>query len=416
MPTLSDKTDLRKVVLTIDMGGSKNKAMVQEYPEGKTSVLLLDPEVADIPSASIDTIESHGELESRVWIQTAEGSYALGELARRRFGGILQLKELKYELAVPKVCGLVWLAKEKLNLPNNFAIYLTILLPSGEVQDKKQLKLSLEKVLRSFLTPSGKIRLKLLYCDFAAEGSGVYFYHRLYGGDRSLPPSIYAMLGYRNASIFSVRSGILSPGVTSTFGMAWLVNNFVAKVSGLSADNPAIVEVIVEAGSNCDSLVLQKLSRKRRMADVEADGELFSKALTLARQEYVLAIARWLRSNIDEDIEELIFCGGTVDYIHAEIDNFFQKQSKISIFWHGNISIPEEMFASIGNRLADVYALHQHIVVLLDAKMGYDRLVSVSTKANEVSDVKEFSTNTSQKFDYTPRPRPKNFVNVNENL
>ena len=143
MPTLSDKTDLRKVVLTIDMGGSKNKAMVQEYPEGKTSVLLLDPEVADIPSASIDTIESHGELESRVWIQTADGSYALGELARRRFGGILQLKELKYELAVPKICGLVWLAKEKLNLPNKIAIYLTILLPSGEVQDKKQLKLSL---------------------------------------------------------------------------------------------------------------------------------------------------------------------------------------------------------------------------------------------------------------------------------
>ena len=43
----------------------------------------------------------------------------MGELARRRFGGISQLKELKYELAVPKICGAFWLAKEKLNLGND---------------------------------------------------------------------------------------------------------------------------------------------------------------------------------------------------------------------------------------------------------------------------------------------------------
>ncbi len=242
MPTLRNKSDLRRIVLTIDMGGSKNKAIVQEYPEGRTEVLLLDPEVADIPQASINSIDSSGKLENRVWIQTSEGCYALGELARRRFGGILQLKELKYELAVPKVCGLAWLAKEKLDLDKCFGVYLTILLPSGEVQDKEQLKLSLEKTLRSFVTPTGKIRLKLLHCDFSAEGSGIYFHSQFDKGDRHSLPSVYAMLGYRNASIFSVRSGIISPGVTSDFGMAWLVNNFVSKVSGLSADNPAIVK------------------------------------------------------------------------------------------------------------------------------------------------------------------------------
>ena len=35
------KVDIRKIALTIDMGGSKTKAIVQEYPEGEPFVLLL---------------------------------------------------------------------------------------------------------------------------------------------------------------------------------------------------------------------------------------------------------------------------------------------------------------------------------------------------------------------------------------
>ena len=155
------------------------------------------------------------------------------------------------------------------------------------------------------------------------------------------------------------------------------------------------------------------------MADVEADGELFSKALTLARQEYVLAIARWLRSNIDEDIEELIFCGGTVDYIRAEIDNYFQQQGKIVISWHGNISIPNEIAADIGNRLADAYALHNYVIRILDSKTNYERLSTFPAETIMFSTAKSASSKNQvlhQECDYTPRPRPKNFVNVNEDL
>ncbi|MCC5603279.1 hypothetical protein [Nostoc favosum] len=76
---------------------------------------------------------------------------ALGELARRRFGGISQLKELKYELAVPKICGAFWLAKEKLNLGNDVAAYLSILLPPGEVQDKEQLQVRLKDAFEDLI-------------------------------------------------------------------------------------------------------------------------------------------------------------------------------------------------------------------------------------------------------------------------
>lgn len=421
MPALEDKPDLTKVLLTVDLGGSKNKAIVQEYPEGKMEVLLLDPEVADIPQASVGSIEAVGALEGRVWIQTEDGYYVLGELARRRFGGILQLKELKYELAVPKVCGLAWLVKEKLNLNKDFAVYLVILLPSGEVQDKEQLRLRLEKTLRSFKTPSGKMRLKLLYCDFASEGSGIYFHRQAFLGNNQPVASLYVMLGYRNASVFVVRNGIISPGITSNFGMAWLVNNFVSKVSGLSADNPRIVEAIIEAGTACNPLVLQKLSRKRKTAEAQVDGELMSKALLLAREEYWRTIVRWLRSNIEEDIKELVFCGGTADYIRAEIDSYFQEKMQVNLSWHGDISISDEISTGIGNRIADVYALHQHIIGKLDQKTGYERLansfVPVSISPNNGSICQSITSKLpGSEFDYTPRSRPKNFVNVNEDL
>lgn len=162
MPKTKEKTDVKKVVITIDMGASKTKAIVQEYPEGKPVVLLLDSEVADIAKASIESVQQEGSPESRTWVGIGDEYFALGELARRRFGGISQLKELKYELAVPKICGAFWLAKEKLNLGNDVAAYLSILLPPGEVQDKEQLQVRLKDAFRGFDTPAGKMRVKML--------------------------------------------------------------------------------------------------------------------------------------------------------------------------------------------------------------------------------------------------------------
>lgn len=418
MPTLKGKSDLRKILLIVDLGGSKSKATVQLYPEGAIEVLLLDPEVADIPNNSISRVESRGKLENRTWVQTEDGYYALGELARRQFGGILQLKELKYELAVQKICGLVWLAKEKLNLDNSLEIYLAVLLPAGEIQDKDQLRQRLAKTLRKFGTPSGKMQLKILYCDFASEGSGIYFHNEGIRRQSTSPvASTYIMLGYRNASIFSVRSGVISPGTTSEFGMSWLVNNFVTKVSGLSTDDPKLVEIIVQAGTTCDPIVLQRLSRKRKSIEVERDGLFMAQMLLLAKEEYLRAITRWFRSYIDDDVEELVFCGGTTDYLRADLDMYFQEKKKFSISWHGNIPIYDEVArAGLGNRMADVYALHQYILEKIDSKTGHQRAIATLSGTNRKSLNGCAEHINSHEFDYTPRTRPKNFVNVNENL
>ncbi|MDF5733561.1 MAG: ParM/StbA family protein, partial [Rhizonema sp. PD38] len=405
----------KKIALTIDMGASKTKAIVQEYPEGEPFVLLLDSEVADVAKASVEGIDPEGNPASRAWVGIGGEYYVLGELARHRFGGISQLKELKYELAVPKVCGAIWLAKEKLNLGNDVASYLSIMLPPGEVQDKEQLATRLKEACRSFQTPAGKMRVKILRYDVASEGSGIFLHRKRILAGGNMPTSMYVMLGYRNASVFIVRGGTPAKGITSNFGMSWLVDNFVSKASGLSPDNPNIVEVMVEAGASCDSQVLQKLSRKRKREEIQLDGELMSKALLLARDEYWRAIERWLRSKMDEDIEELVFCGGTADYIRPEIDTYFQKEG-IKVSWHADIFIPDEISSGMGNRMADVYALHQHMIIQFDKLSDYARSeVVVSAKSSGASVGDSMTTdNPFSKFDFTPVSRPNVFITVNE--
>ncbi|BAZ19205.1 hypothetical protein NIES4073_00750 (plasmid) [Kalymmatonema gypsitolerans NIES-4073] len=414
MPKTKEKTDVKKIVITIDMGASKTKAIVQDYPEGKPVVLLLDSEIADVAKASVESVQPEGSPESRAWVGIGDEYFALGELARRRFGGISQLRELKYELAIPKICGAFWLAKEKLNLGNDVAAYLSVLLPPGEVQDKEQLQIRLKDTFRGFDTPAGKMRVKMLRYDAASEGSGIFF-HRRRSLSNHVPVSMYVMLGYRNASIFTFRSGSIGAGITSNFGMSWLVNNLISKTSGLSPDNSNIIEVLIEAGASCDPQVMQKLSRKRKVDEIQLDGESMSKALLLARDEYWRAIARWLRSKMDEDIEELVFCGGTADYIRPEIDAYFQKEG-IKVSWHANIFIPDEISSGMGNRMADVWAFHQHMIIQFDKLTGYIRSEVVPLTKSVEGNTNNAGEEVKLKYNFTPCERPSTFIAVNENV
>ncbi|PMB06654.1 hypothetical protein CEN49_14985 [Fischerella thermalis CCMEE 5273] len=418
MAKTSDKSQPKKIVLTLDMGGSKTKAIAQEYPEGKPQVLLMDSEVADVSKASVESIDAEGLPESRVWVGVGGEYYVLGELARRRFKGISQLRELKYELAIPKVCAMIWLVKEKLNLHNDVALYLNILLPPGEVRDKEQLETRLREVFRGFETPAGRMRVKMIRYEVASEGSGVFF-HRRRVLDGNTPNSLYVMLGYRNASVFLVMGGVPSRGITCDLGMSWLVNNFVSKVSGLSQDNPNIVGVLVEAGADCNPQLLKKLSRKRKADEIKADGQLMSKALLLARDEYQRAIVRWLRSQMEEDVCEVVFCGGTADYIRYEIDAYFQKEDT-RVSWHGGIAIPD-IAGSMGNRMADVVALHEHMVLEFDRVTNYKRsqplfdapTVKPTSTANTLV---EANSSAKKVPNYTPREIPKEFLTMSDKI
>jgi hypothetical protein len=422
------KLDIEKIAISIDMGGSKTKAVVQRYPEGEEEVILIDSDLADVSKESLESLQAEGVPESRAWVGVLGEYYVLGMLARERFGGIAQLRELKYELAVPKICGTIWAAKEKLSLANDIAAYCAVLLPPGEVQDKGILETKLKEAFRSFETPSGKMRVKLLTFAAFAEGNGVLLHRKRTLGNAKYNSKNLAlvMIGYRNSSAFISKGGNLSRGVTSDFGMSWMVNSFVGRASGLSVDNPNVVEVLVKAGASCNACTLQQLSRKRKREEIATDGEAMAKAAKVARDEYARALCRWIRSVMPQDVDEIIFCGGTAEYIKPELDAYFVKLG-ISVVWHGGVEVPVHVADTMGSRMVDVWALHKSFVENIDKATGHVRDTSAPKQDAVAEETGEQSTAWKQwkpepkkvdkiVIDYTPQERPKEFLAMDDNI
>ena len=120
---------------------------------------------------------------------------------------------------------------------------------------------------------------------------------------------------------------------------------------------------------------------------------------------------------IEDDVQELVFCGGTADYIRSEVDTYFQKQD-IPVSWHANIPIPD-IASSLGNRMADVVALHEHMVLEFDRATGHERSQPLfgtpTAKPAGVADIK-MNANTLVKRvpNYTPREVPKEFLTMSD--
>ncbi|GAA6624239.1 hypothetical protein NUACC26_100640 [Scytonema sp. NUACC26] len=88
------------------------------------------------------------------------------------------------------------------------------------------------------------------------EGFGIARYRQNVLGDGFNQRNItVVMVGYRNLSILPIVRGIPQKGASSDLGMFLMVNNFVQDCgAGLSADDPKVVSVLVEAGASCDDI------------------------------------------------------------------------------------------------------------------------------------------------------------------
>lgn len=356
------------IVMSIDLGSSKTKIVTQELGSDSPLILLMDSQLADVEFESLDSVPIEGLASERAWVGFSNPSsdetqskiaknvyYTVGALARNRFGGLPQLTELKYELALPKILAAVWLARVSMSLPPKFNLYLSVLLPSGEMSDSDILKSRVASSLKSFDTPDGKMKIKLAGCQVSSEGSGLCLFRKEALGDKLHSISqICVMLGFRNASAYLIRSGVPEPGHTSDFGMHWMLEKLVSRVSGLDKNDPRTVQIIVE-GSDKPEL-LKKLSRKRSPIDIEADFQSISAALKLSKDEYVRAIVRWLKSL--GTASEILFCGGTAQYLRSELEDYYSNDTT-ELVWHGGVSLPLEVESLLGGyRLADVWVLH----------------------------------------------------------
>ncbi|MBW4568818.1 MAG: ParM/StbA family protein [Tolypothrix carrinoi HA7290-LM1] len=358
---MSTNTQQKKVALltlALDFGGSATKIVYATSLDQKARLLCMEPEVAVLARESILEYEG-GKLgssdpENVAWVAVGEQYRAVGYLAQSRFYANAGLSELKYERAIYKTLAAIWVIKEKLQLSSRLGVAIAVLLPPGEYEDRDRFEKMLRSSLAGYQTPTGRMSVSLKAFNCKPEGGGIYLVHRKKVGEvLKTRVCAIAMIGYRNASVLVSHRGVIGEGKTSDLGFIRMLEKVMSKTSGLNPKR--LTPAIVEAGDEVRSAALLRLPRSTTRELRAADVQQIVAAIKSARPEYAKILISWLDETLPLDVEEIVFCGGTADYLRKELNEHYDR---IPLFWNAELVIPKALDTfGLGNRLADVYGM-----------------------------------------------------------
>lgn len=357
MSKTTTKTQGPDVTAVFDYGGSITK-IIFTGPDRQVRLLCMEPEVASVPRESLLAYARDqlgvAEPQNTAWVAFRNDYRAVGYLAKQRFHAHAGLSELKYERALHKTLAALWVMKEKLKLPANFTVAIAVLLPPGEYGDRNRFERLLREALADYQTPTGRISVELLAFNCKPEGGGIYLMHnKKVGSVMKERVCVIAMIGYRNASLLVVQRGDVRPGKTSDLGFIRMVEKVVAKTSGQTVER--LTPEIVAAGAELKAAPLMRLARSTTREGRAEEVQQIIGAIKEARPEYVRSLTSWLDENLPSDCDELVFCGGTADYLKKELNEYYNR---FPIIWNADISIPTVLDKKgFGYRLSDVYGM-----------------------------------------------------------
>lgn len=366
-------------MLAIDFGGSGTKGIASIWG-GEVQVINMEPEVAEVRLESLSDSVKLGSTdpENVAWVGVGDEYRAVGFLAATKYRATRKLVPKKYIDAVYKVLAAVWVMQQRLGLGKTFKVAIAMLLPPGEMQDTSLLLPMLKSALGNFQTPTGNLQVNLVDAACYPEGAGVYMMYSKAQLDLVKQKTIaLLMVGYRNASVLVSRRGAVEQGKTSALGMAAMIEKVTERTSGYSSE--LLLKAVVAAGLEPKPNHFWRLvDRTTSSTGQQVEIERLIQAITLARTEYLMALRAWLGEVLPSrsELDELVICGGTADYLKGELELVFPV---IPTIWHGEIKFPPQLISSgLGNRLIDVYALSQ--CYFRQLKLKYDAQADVSLK------------------------------------
>lgn len=345
------------VVLALDFGGSGTKGIYSLYGSSQIYSLFMEPEVGDVTVESIKTHEQNlmgaTDPENRAWVSVNGKTKVVGYLAQSKYYANAGLVELKYERAVYKTLAAIWVVKEKLKLPSQIRIVLSVLLPPGEFKNKVEFEQLVRTFSANYLAVGFQMQVDCVMFKCLPEGAGIFLSHQKQVG-QALKQRVYAvvMVGFRNASVLISKRGIVSKeGKMSDLGMVRMLEKVVAATSGQTVER--LTRAIAEAGSDIDTRPLVRVLRSRSKEGRTCELTTIVKVIRTARHEYIAALTSWLDQVVPPDVEEILFCGGTADYIKKELNSHYPATPCI----FSGVAVPKSVDKhSLGNRLADVYS------------------------------------------------------------
>ncbi|MBE9229008.1 ParM/StbA family protein [Phormidium sp. LEGE 05292] len=348
-------------ILALDTGGEGTK-FIYSLISGEAYSGFMEPEVIEIPQSSQEEFQnlklSVAEPEDACWVGWNGQYHAVGYLAKTQFLANDRLAESKVEAASSKALAAIWVMAAKLKLKERFKLAVKLVLPPGEFAARETLQNKLLSQAKNFSTPSGKIFTEIVHFQCLPEGAGIYLNY-LDANENALKRKTIAfvMLGHRNASVLVSRRGVLKEGLTSNLGFQQLVRSVQYRCSHQNSDR--LTPSIARAGWEINLTELYPLAFSNSEPERAKEVEQIALAIQKSQPEYFNALQSWLINTIPFDTSEIVFCGGTADYLKPKLSEAFNR---FDLTWHANTKIPRELDSyNLGFRLCDVYGLYRYL-------------------------------------------------------
>jgi hypothetical protein len=355
---------MENLYITLDYGSSGLKCLYSKEATTPQS-FMMEPEITEVRAEAIEKYRQKGKFQGEAIAHSfigIEGTYyAVGRLAQKQFLSTPVLSDLKSLDAVQRTLAAVWVAAQKSSLSKKFRLFLSCLLPPGELGDQSILEKNLREALRGFDTPTGKHQISMPYFNCYPEGGGLStWYQEKRGelGDRKLG---VIMLGYRNASCFRVEKGVYEKFRSSEIGFSKIVSEVQDGTSGYT--DTEITITVTEYLQSKNESQLEKILRQKKPADRETELEKMLVAIRIAKSTYWNALKKWLESQLGE-IDELIVGGGVADLMCEDLAEHYRHKlpnlpgsDRPGVFLQGglqypaNVAIPKEL----QTRFADAF-------------------------------------------------------------
>jgi hypothetical protein len=364
--------------LTIDLGSSLIKVLHGTQPN-KLNCLTIEPEVAEISAKIMSQYQNvAGNPVKRIFVGIGDRYWAVGILAKEEFRATANLLKLKSEFAVQRILAAVWTASQNYDTGRSeLKIFMSCLLPPGEMQDRDSIESDLTIALKEFDTPSGKIQSKLKYFNCHPEGGGLAEFYTKNHPEIADKRLVIVMLGHRNLSCYTIDSGYAKNYQSSDLGFVSVIKSIQSQTSGYSESAiaeyvPKYIRAVIDRNPSFNDRHNKELARQKllpmllRSSDVDRQRELetLAEAIDIARASYWNSISQWLEIQLGQ-ANDVVIGGGTCWLFAEELDRFIRSlpriQSNMAIYnrlnaglrYPNNSNLPVDL----QDRFADAYCL-----------------------------------------------------------
>lgn len=357
------------LLLSLDPGSSMTKMVyriVSDVPY-KPELFCMEPELIGITQESINLYES-GRInspspENEAWVEFDSEYYAVGFLAQKHFEARVQLSELKYENAIPKVLAAVGAIATREGLSHNFTLSLALLLPYGEWEDRERLERGLIQALSNFSFRGQQFSISLGCFECMPEGGGLVLTRsKKLGADFNQLNIAVLMLGFRDISVVLFERG-LSSGKSDNLGLAWMLEKIKSRTSGQNLQD--LLSAIHQSGTTLKPKFFKSLARSKKAEFRAEEVTQIIGIATMARKEYWSKVSHWLNHNVPTNIDQVIIGGGTSDYLNNELKTLF---AHTQISWAAELEEDVRLAFNLTPqkdalclRLTDVYGLFRYL-------------------------------------------------------